>query len=63
MSKIIPTHALTDAAEAAGAIDVSRVVASIQLAVRNGMPIDDALAALRRNQPQLFDDYLIGRRR
>ena len=48
MSKIIPTRALTEAAEDAGHIDVPRVVASIQLAVRNGMPIDDALASLQR---------------
>lgn len=45
---------LYQAAKAAGAKDVDRVVASIEMTCAKGTPIDDALESLRRNQPNLY---------
>jgi len=45
---------LYQAAKAAGAKDIPRVVASIEMTCAKGTPIEDALASLQRHQPRLF---------
>lgn len=46
--------ALVQAAKEAGGKDIARVVASAELAVTKGQPIDEVIALLVKNQSRLF---------
>lgn len=54
MSHYISAHLIKQAALDAGALDATRVVASVQNAVAAGRKVEEVLAELKKNQPSLF---------
>lgn len=54
MSHYISAHLIKQAALEAGALDACRVVACVQNAVASGRKVEEVLAKLKANRPELF---------